>query len=870
MNLSHLSALPGFALLFKWTCLLTLGWMVHGRLRHRHARWRLILWRSLLCFSLLLPLFSLWPVPGLKIPLAGAGTDPVELTVPPAPVASAGPSSPPVAVTAGTPTPAVSTPAVRPAIQFSGPVPVAARPISWARLLLAVWAVGCALGVLRLLGLQGQLSRLCGEACPPPPELAELAGQIQRRLEVRREVAVQVSEGVTSPFVCGLWRPVILLPRQLLTQLGPGEAAALLSHEIAHLRGHDLAWCLAWRWMQAVCWFHPLVWRIPAVHNLACEQEADRAASAQLADPAAYAKLLARLALRVLALPTVETALTVNGGSQIARRLRHLAQAGLGAWNGRQTAAAFSLAALLFLMTAGCEFTSSKPESAKTGPMAFKEVSVVVQDTDGQPIEGATVLPTGFRVKGAHAADAYGWRTNLFGPPVAAVTDREGEARVKYPVEGIPEEKEVTGVLTFRVSHPEYATLYSQEYSVDRREQPVRMTRGLHLAVSGYFGDEHQAVTDLVANLSRDYLRPEEWLKATNGGLAFHKLSPGGHLLQLMGRLPSGEIVYSECLAFYIEPPAATNSSAWRLLNFPEGTDLSGGYGVHATNDLGAGPTNGFEFIVGAGHELKVALNMKSGVRLEGRLDDQVPRPVTNGRVLISVRPKELPAGLIPEDMGDLYDKYGEFHGWHSYRPIAADGSFVFEAIPPGEVDVVVHGDGFVSKSIGQIQNRIVDARTHTNTLVAGPSIGIPQPFALTNPVTRIEVVTEASATLELTAKTKGGKPIAGAAVYLNPNVIRMGNGIFGLMSDSSEAPFRTIPSLPKLSYSATTDTNGVAIVRNVPAFTRFIDVMHPQYQVPLQERMRDRTIRTKFSPGTTNHFVLTMEPKGTDYIGKD
>jgi hypothetical protein len=59
MNLSHLSALPGFALLFKWTCLLALGWGVHGVLRHRHPRWRLILWRSLLCFGLLLPLFSL-------------------------------------------------------------------------------------------------------------------------------------------------------------------------------------------------------------------------------------------------------------------------------------------------------------------------------------------------------------------------------------------------------------------------------------------------------------------------------------------------------------------------------------------------------------------------------------------------------------------------------------------------------------------------------------------------------------------------------------------------------------------------------------------------------------------------------------------
>jgi hypothetical protein len=41
----------------------------------------------------------------------------------------------------------------------------------------------------------------------------------------------------------------------------------------------------------------------------------------------------------------------------------------------------------------------------------------VVQDEDGKPIEGATILPDGFRVKGIHGADAYGWNKKLFGPP---------------------------------------------------------------------------------------------------------------------------------------------------------------------------------------------------------------------------------------------------------------------------------------------------------------------------------------------------------------------------------------------------------------------------------------------------------------------
>ena len=48
------------------------------------------------------------------------------------------------------------------------------------------------------------------------------------------------------------------------------------------------------------------------------------------------------------------------------------------------------------------------------------------------------------------------------------------------------------------------------------------------------------------------------------------------------------------------------------------------------------------------------------------------------------------------------------------------------------------------------------------------------------------------------------------------------------------------------------------------------MDVEHPQFQVPLQEPngWRDRHIRAKFSPGTTNKMELTLEPKGKDFIG--
>ena len=682
---------------------------------------------------------------------------------------------------------------------------------------MVIWALGCFCGAVRLVRLQLQLSRLRKETCRPSPDLQELGKQIQIRLNVRQKVDVQISDAVTSPFVCGLVKPTIILPQTLAQHLSPGEVSALLSHEMAHLRRHDLIWSVAWRWMKTVCWFHPLVWQIPAAHNLACEQEADRVVSGQLADQDSYAELLARLALRMLALPAVETKLTLNGSSQIARRLKHLGQKGMGAWNRKHSAAGFGLVGLLFLMTAGCEFSETNPATSKVAaPVEFKEVRVVVQDEDGKPIEGATILPTGFRVKGIHGADAYGWNKKLFGPPEKAITDGEGKAYVKYPVEGIPEEKEFTGKLIFGVSHPECADVSIQSYSVDSPEKPIQLARGIHLEVSGYYGSDHQPVTELVPNLGEG-VPSEDWQKEENGVLVFHKLSPGGHLIQLMGRLPSGEIVYSDTMAFAAEK----------------------------------------------GRPYQFAMEMKLGIRLEGRIDDQVPRPVKNGRVMIDVRPKEYPALNVIEDYYAADQKYGGRHFWHSYRPISEDGTFVFESIPPGEADIVVLGDGFASKTIGQLQHRVNGA------LVKGSGMAIPQAFPLVSPITKIEIATEPTATLEFTATTKSGRPIDGVWAGMYPSVFRMW-GMFGWLKNSSEEPYREIPHLSDPIFSGRTDKNGKLVIQNLPAETHGLEVEHPQFQVPLQDikGWRDRHVRAVFSPGMTNELKLTLEPKGKDFIG--
>ena len=63
-----------------------------------------------------------------------------------------------------------------------------------------------------------------------------------------------------SPAVCGLFRPVILLPRALAEQLSPAQLRAVLLHETFHLRRGDIWVNCAQALLQILYWWHPLVW----------------------------------------------------------------------------------------------------------------------------------------------------------------------------------------------------------------------------------------------------------------------------------------------------------------------------------------------------------------------------------------------------------------------------------------------------------------------------------------------------------------------------------------------------------------------------------------------------------------------------------
>lgn len=102
---------------------------------------------------------------------------------------------------------------------------------------------------------------------------------------------VHVGDGFASPFSCGVVKPVIFLPTDMLT-LDDGMLSHIVAHERQHIRCGDQL--VKWLLTAAVCvhWYNPLVWMMFVFAGRDLELACDEAVVARTADPAAYALCL--------------------------------------------------------------------------------------------------------------------------------------------------------------------------------------------------------------------------------------------------------------------------------------------------------------------------------------------------------------------------------------------------------------------------------------------------------------------------------------------------------------------------------------------------------------------------------------------------
>ncbi|MCX7747361.1 MAG: M56 family metallopeptidase [Clostridia bacterium] len=105
--------------------------------------------------------------------------------------------------------------------------------------------------------------------------LLDLLEDCKQKLGIKRKITILETYNMKTPALYGLFRPTLLLPHNMLTELSANEIRYVFYHELAHLKRRDIPMNFLLGFLQILHWFNPLIWyafyRMRQDAELACD-----------------------------------------------------------------------------------------------------------------------------------------------------------------------------------------------------------------------------------------------------------------------------------------------------------------------------------------------------------------------------------------------------------------------------------------------------------------------------------------------------------------------------------------------------------------------------------------------------------------------
>ena len=141
-------------------------------------------------------------------------------------------------------------------------------------ILAYVWLIGAIafmlLNVLRYIRLDIKIRKN-----------SEVISCPETRAYTDRKINVRVWENVASPFITGIFRPMLILPK---TELSEEQLHNILRHEMTHFKRHDILYKWFAEFVKCVHWFNPMAWYVSKQIAAECEISCDMAVTKNMTD----------------------------------------------------------------------------------------------------------------------------------------------------------------------------------------------------------------------------------------------------------------------------------------------------------------------------------------------------------------------------------------------------------------------------------------------------------------------------------------------------------------------------------------------------------------------------------------------------------
>ena len=640
-----------------------------------------------------------------------------------------------------------------PAIRFSILQIAVSLWILLATLLLAI--VGA-----RMWATQRRLRRT---RAPADEESRQAIAKLAKTLGLRNIPQVYEVDSTVQPFVWGWLRGDIYLPLHFSDTDSAEEQLAILTHELAHVSRWDAGINHLQNFVQAIFFFHPLIWwanrRLRQEREKCCDEIV---LSSSGASPKVYCGAIVAMLTRECASRMATPALAVTGSTKnIKERLitmltpnrTFLRRPSLATVVTMLLLAAFVLPTAL-VVTRQNRADEQKSDASKI-PVKMKPFKLRLMDGAAIPIEGVKVEAVALRWIEEPSGGCL-WPTDV-APQNEFVTDKKGEIELEYPVKsGRPGELMTTSRIFFRYKHADFVS----------GDMEIDPTPGI--------------AQEVLLKGCRTVFRCKDTEGAAINEFAVQMVGKGGDAIWNWknGVVSSGGVPEGDWQTLLVAPSAD---------------------GLHRFSDL-------LLLAYKPGEELSFdEIELRAGMNVRGSLSDNVPRPIKNGSVI---------AWCLPKPAGESYSEEPSL-GWEEQALIAADGTFEFPSLPRGgKIQFIALCDGWVVEGM-------------ENGLHVGKEIMVEEAQLLANHVEGVVLPMEQAGSVEVDVLGPDGKPLVGASVFSWPNQLKKFGGatLFGhsyptvhvMESQISGValPHADLHRYPR--YTQKTDEKGKASLREIP-----------------------------------------------------